>query len=162
RGGGAAETGAGGGPGDAAGQEVRRAKAMPRARKAVLAGVLGLLVWASAAGACSICDGKLTTSPTFRQEAAVPIARVILHGTMANPRTSGGLNGQTDFHIKTVLRSDPAVKGKAMLVLPRYLPINEKEKPPHYLLFCDVEKEKVDAYRGVPIHGPATVEYVKK
>ena len=121
----------------------------------------GLVV--SPAGACSLCGPDALTSPTFRQEAALPMAKVILHGTIANPRTTGGgLTGQTDFHVKTVLRSDPVVKGKTMLVLPRFLPVNDKDKPPHYLLFCDVENSKIDPYRGVVLKGPATVEYVNK
>jgi hypothetical protein len=123
---------------------------------------IGLLVLSSGRSpGCSICEGNVTLSPTFRQEAALPSARVILHGTIANARLTGdGTRGQTDFLIKTVLRSDDAVKGKTTLVLPRYLPINKGETP-HYVLFCDVEKGKIDPYRGVRIAG-ATVEYVKK
>jgi hypothetical protein len=128
-----------------------------------LVALAGLALVAGPGGACSLCDGNVKLAPTFRQEAATPMARLILHGTIANPRTTGaGLTGQTDFHIKAVLRPDPAVKGKTVLVLPRYLPVNEKEDPPHWLLFCDVEKGKIDPYRGVRINGPATVEYVKK
>ncbi len=127
---------------------------------AVVVLAVGLL--ATPVGACSLCGADLQASPTFRQEAALPMARLILHGTIANPRATGGLTGQTDFHIKTVLRDDPAVKGKKTLVLQRFLPVNDKDKPPHYLLFCDVEAGKIDPYRGVVIRGPETVQYVRK
>ena len=113
--------------------------------------------------ACSICQqGGAMPSPTFRQEAALSTARVILHGTIGNPRLSAdGKGGQTDFQIKTVLRSDPAVKGKTTLVLQRYLPI-DKGDVPHYLLFCDIDTGKIDPYRGVRVKSVATVDYVKK
>src|SRR5689334_2788767 len=118
------------------------------------------VVLAGTAGACSLCESNLQSSPTFRQEAALPMARLILHGTIANPRTTGGgLSGQTDFQVKTVLRDHAAVKGKSTLVLPRYLPVNDKSNPPHYLLFCDVDGAKIDPYRGVKINGQATVDY---
>jgi len=121
---------------------------------------LTLLALTSPTEACSLCDPiqKLT----FRQEATLPITRLILHGTIANPRTTENLAGQTDFHIKEALRFDPAVKGKTVLVLPRFLPVNDKANPPHYLLFCDVVKGMIDPHRGVCIAGPATAEYVKK
>jgi hypothetical protein len=101
-------------------------------------------------------------SPTFRQDAALRSARVILHGTISNPRLIGdGVRGQTDFTVKTVLRSSPEIKGKDKLVLERYLPVNKGETP-HYLLFCDVDGGKIDPYRGVRIKGETTVAYVQK
>src|SRR5262245_9694118 len=129
-------------------------------RAVTLAGLIALLA-AARAEPCSICEGQGLTTPTFRQEAALPMAKVILHGTIDNPRATG-LVGQTDFHVKTVLRDDKAIKGVTKIVLPRYLPVDKKD-PPHYVLFDDVDGKKVDAYRGVPIKGKtASVEYLKK
>src|SRR5262245_49176189 len=129
-------------------------------RAVLLAGLIALLA-AARAETCSICEGQGFTSPTFRQEAALPMARVILHGTIDNPRASG-VTGQTDFHVKTVLRDDMAIKGLTKIVLPRYLPADKKD-PPHYILFADVDGKKIDAYRGVPIKGKqASVDYLKK
>lgn len=135
---------------------------MRRTGMAVLIGLGWLVCLRSPSPACSLCEGNAFQSPTLRQEAALPVARLILHGSIANPRTAGGLTGQTDFHIKTVLRDHPAVKGKTTVVLSRYLPINDPDQPPQYLLFCDVEGTKIDPYRGVLLGGPKTVEYVKK
>ena len=117
----------------------------------------------AAADACSLCDagGLANRSPTFREEARLAMARAIVHGTISNPRASG-VTGETDFHIQTTLRGDPALKGKKSLVLPLYLPINDKDKPPQYLLFIDVDKNKVDPYRGIVVKNASTVEYVKK
>jgi hypothetical protein len=110
--------------------------------------------------ACSLCGPNSKLSPTFRQEAADPMARVILHGTLSNARAEG-VRGKTDFTIKTVLRSHPALKGKKELILERYLPI-AKGDTPHYLVFCDVDTGKIDPYRGMGIKGETTVDYVKK
>lgn len=120
------------------------------------------LLAAGIAQACSLCDGSLRSSPTFRQEAAMRHARVILHGTVVKARIGDGLRGESDFEIKTILRSHDAVKGKKSLTLPRFLPIPDPAKPPQYLLFCDEDKKGVDPYRGVPIRGPRTVEYFQK
>jgi hypothetical protein len=129
-------------------------------RAVILAGAVALLT-AAPARPCSLCEGSAFQSPTFRQEAALPMAKVILHGTIADPRTAG-LTGETDFHIKTVLRSHTALKGVTKIVLPRYLPA-DKNDPPHYILFADVDGKKIDAYRGVPIKGKqASVDYLKK
>jgi hypothetical protein len=127
----------------------------------VLVAVL-LLALDGRSPACSLCPSNALLSLTFRQEAALSTARVILHGTISNPRLVGdGIRGQTDFTIKTVLRSDPAIKGKDKLILDRYLPIDKGETP-HYLLFCDVDSGKLDIYRGLRIRGETTVAYVKK
>jgi hypothetical protein len=124
--------------------------------------VLAAGVVATPAGACSICDPANFAQPTFRQEAALEMAKAIFHGTIANPRATGGVTGETDLHVKTVLRDHPVMKGKTSLVLPRYLPVSDKSNPPHYLFFADVDKGKIDPYRGVVLRGPETVAYVKK
>jgi hypothetical protein len=127
--------------------------------------VLALLILCPApTPACSLCNlGGGQVPLTLRQEAALPSARVILHGTIANPRTSTDGKGRTDLLIKTPLRNEAAFKSVKTLVLPRYLPIDNPKDPPHYLLFCDVDRGQLDPYRGVPLKGGVrTVEYVKK
>ena len=127
-------------------------------------GLLVLTLGVTAANACSLCgDGLINRSPTFRQEAKLAMARVIVHGEIANPTAEGaGLTGKTDFLIKTTLRNDPEMKDKKSLVLPRFLPISDKKKPPQYILFIDIEKNKIDPYRGILIKSASTVTYVKK
>jgi hypothetical protein len=124
---------------------------------------LGLLALVSSpALACSLCGGLQSQSPTLREEAAGKLARVILHGTIANPRTSPDGKGRTDFIVRTTLRSDPGFKDLKTLVLPRYLPIDNPKDPPHYVLFCDIDGRTLDPYRGVPLKSATTVAYLKK
>ena len=110
------------------------------------------------APACSLCGGLLQQAPTLRQEAAQPSARLILYGTLENPRSSTS----TALAVETVLRADPAIGGKKELDLGRYLPVSDPKNPPHFLVFCDVNNDKIDPYRGVPLAGPEGLDYVRK
>jgi hypothetical protein len=135
-------------------------------RGTLLAGLMlaGLVLCPVRVPACSLCDGaSLARVQTLREEAALPLARVILHGTIANPRTSTDGKGRTDFTVLTVLRSAAGFKAPRGLVLPRYLPVDDPKRPPHYLLYCDAEGSKLDPYRGVPlVGGVRSVAYIKK
>jgi hypothetical protein len=125
----------------------------------LVAPVLGLLALLPCpAPACSLCGGLLQQAPTWRQEAAQPSARMILFGTLENAR--GSTN--TELTIDAVLRSDPVVTGKKQVDLGRYLPISDPKAPPHFLVFCDVNNDKIDPYRGVPIAGAEGLDYIKK
>ncbi|MFM7150950.1 MAG: hypothetical protein ACKO23_14005 [Gemmataceae bacterium] len=114
------------------------------------------------ANGCSLCDSKAFSSPTLRQEAAYPSAKIMLLGEITNSRTTGGTAGETDFLIKKVLRKHPLIRDKSKLVLPRYLPINDPKHPPQYLLFCDVDGEKLDPYRGILLVQKDSPEYVEQ
>src|SRR5262245_22950587 len=120
--------------------------------------VLGALVlaWGRPAGACSLCDPRLAQAPTFRNEAARPIARVIVLGTITKAELVGD-GGRSVLQIKAVLKDDPFLKGKKSVELPRYLP-----KPSQWLVFCDLFMGKLDPYRGVPIKTDTALDYVKK
>jgi hypothetical protein len=107
--------------------------------------------------ACSLCEGLQRQTPTFRQEAAQPTARMIVYGTIENREGKVA----SDLRVKAVVRPDPFLKGKATLGLPRYVPGDAKD-PPRYLVFCDLDKGKIDPYRGVPVKGDGAVEYLKK
>lgn len=135
-------------------------------RTFVLAGILAaFVVGLRPAAACSLCEGSgLATSLTLRQEAALSMARVVLHGTIANPTfDQEGKGGRTDFLVKAAFREDKEVKTPEKLVLSRYLPVEDAKKPPHYLLFCDVDGKRLDPYRGVPLRGgQKSADYVKK
>ena len=112
------------------------------------------------AQACSLCGGLLQQAPTLRQEAAQDSARLILFGTIQNPRGAT----TTQLTVEAVLKGDkdPAVAGKKEVDLKRYLPVSDPKDPPHFLIFCDVNNGKLDPYRGVPIRTAEGVEYVKK
>jgi hypothetical protein len=129
-------------------------------RMLLVASVLALLVALPCpAPSCSLCSTNLQQIPTFRQEAAQPSARMILIGTLQNGRVSPPA---TDLHVTQVLRPDPALGGKKIVELPRYIPTDEKN-PARYLIFLDVlEKDKLDPYRGVPLKTAEAADYVKK
>jgi hypothetical protein len=114
------------------------------------------------APACSLCGVNLQQLPTFRQEAAQPHARAILIGTAQNPTVKPDGTGETELQLKHVLRNDPVLGDRKVVVLPRYLPVTDKKDPPRWLVFCDVFKGQLDPYRGVPLHSDDGIEYVKK
>src|SRR2546426_9849820 len=103
---------------------------------------LALLALPRPAPSSSLCGDALKQLQTFRQEAGKPFARMILYGTISNPRLVGG-NGITDLNIKVALRSDPILKGKTSIQLPQYLYVNDKKDPPKWLVFCDVAGGKI-------------------
>jgi hypothetical protein len=125
----------------------------------VLAGLL-LALLPSPAPTCSLCQNY--QSPTIREEARLPGARLILAGTLENPRLGPGGSGITELHISAVLRKDDWLAGRKVVELPRYLAVSDAKNPPRFLVFCDVFKNQLDPYRGLPIKGEETVEYVKK
>jgi hypothetical protein len=106
--------------------------------------------------ACSLCGGGLQT-PTFREEAANPAARMIVYGTLENARVNA-----TDLRLKQILRDDPFLKGKQTVEIPRFIPISDPKSPPRFVLFCDLFMGKLDVYRGVPIKSDAGYEYITK
>ncbi len=126
--------------------------------------VLGvLLVVPRPAESCSLCIGKLRMVPTLRQEASQATARVIVVGTLQNPRLGAdGMSGTTDLQITQVLRGDPSLGNQKKITLSRYLPFLDVKNPPRFLIFCDVVMNRLDDYRGVPLKSDDGVEYVNK
>jgi hypothetical protein len=124
--------------------------------------VLAVLAAAPAAAACSLCNPNIQQTSTFREDAAQ--ARMILYGTVVKSALTGGGggpgNGVSDFTIKTVLKSDPYLRGKTSLQIPRYVPVDRND-PPKYLLFCDLYQGQPDVFRGLPVKSEAAAVYVK-
>jgi hypothetical protein len=122
--------------------------------------VLGLVLLLAApqpGSACSICGAALRQAPTIRQEAALPSARIVVVGTVHNPRGATA----SELHVTHVLRSDPFLGDKKVIDLNRYQPGDEKN-PPRFLVFCDVFKDKFDPFRGIPVRSDAGIEYARK
>jgi len=92
----------------------------------------GILAAAPApALACSLCAGNPAQTQTLRQDAAR--ARLVLYGRLANPRLNSDGNGpatggSTDFHIAAVLKADPFLGSQKVIALPRYVPVDPKER----------------------------------
>src|SRR5947209_354302 len=81
--------------------------------------------------ACSLCGGSLQQTPTIRQEATGPTARVILYGSLHDPQINA-----TTLRIVQVLRDDPFLAGARQITIPRFLPVSDPKNPPRYLVFC--------------------------
>src|SRR5262249_26207667 len=69
--------------------------------------------------------------------------------------------GTSEVRIVDVLRSDPFLGNAKNIELPRPLAIPDPKDPPKYLLFCDVFKNKLDPYRGVPVKSEEAAKYLK-
>jgi hypothetical protein len=116
-------------------------------RRIVCALAVTCLVIAPAA-ACTFCGGGLTTRQTLREH--FQRANYVAHGKLANPRFDpDGGSGSTELHVAKVLRPDPAVGDRAVVVLPRYLPVIG-DTPAGYLVFCATAGGKPDPLHGVP------------
>jgi hypothetical protein len=122
-------------------------------------GVLVALLALSPALACTLCQGiQNYTKAPLRQELAQ--SKVVLYGTLTNPRLGAGGSGTVDLQIESVLKSDPVVAGKKTITLGRYVPVDPKN-PPRYLVFCNVEKNQLDAYRPLEVRSAAVVDYLR-
>ena len=137
---------------------------MSRRTVKALSAVALLLAAALSARACSLCNGNLRQAPTFRQEAASANARLVLVGTIKNPRLNGDGSGKgtSELHLDAVLRTDPILKDRKMVLLPRYLPVSDPRNPPRFLVFCDVFRGELDIFRGVPLKTADAAAYVKE
>jgi hypothetical protein len=119
---------------------------------------LGLLLSVpTPAPACSLCSLNIQQAPTIRLEAAVASARIVAIGVVRDRPGSTA----SDLHITHLLRTDPFLGERKVIELPRYVPSDPK-KPPVFLVFCDVFKDKLDPFRGIPIRSADATDYVKK
>jgi hypothetical protein len=107
---------------------------------------------------CSLCGANFQQAPTWRQEGAQPTARVIVIGV---PRDRPGVAAASDLHLTEVLRNDPILAGRKVIELSRYVP-NDDKNPTRFLVFCDVFREKLDPFRGIPLKSDAAAEYARK
>jgi hypothetical protein len=100
-------------------------------------------IWASP----YCCDGK-SDLPLVQQ---FDEAQIVLFGHFRNPKLvqgGGGLDqGTTELVIEHVYKDHPMVQGKKVITLPRYI-TNDKIK---FIVFCDVYKGKIDAYKGTEL-----------
>lgn len=121
---------------------------------------LVLLAAASAAWACPFCGPM--QGQTLAKE--VQQARFVVFGPLSNPQArlnpDGTESGSTDLSIEAVIKDHEFLKGKKVLVLPRYIPVQEKDAKIRFLLFCDLFQDRVDPYRGLPMVSKDVVAYL--
>jgi hypothetical protein len=118
------------------------------------AAVAALAVVPPPAAACPFCTMQ---GQTLIGE--VGQASMVLYGTFTNADEK---SETTDLVIEEVIK-DHAIRNKRKtLRLNKYVPPLEG-KPLKYLVFCDIFKEKIDPYRGVPVSANSSLpRYLKK
>ncbi len=112
---------------------------MTRYATAITLGMLGLLT--GSATACPFCAAEGQTYSTELNEARIVI--------VARPISADIDKETTEIEIETVIKDDPSRGKKTRFVLSRYIdptPLGTKGK---FLLFCEIYKDKLDAYRGM-------------
>lgn len=117
--------------------------------------VVALMLLASVLplSACPFCGGQGQTLTGEVNEAGL-----VLYGTLGeaklDPKSDFG-QGSTKFNIEAVLKNHEVLGNKKEIILPRYLPTDEKT--PKYLIFAGVFKGKIDPYRGVPVKSSSDI-----
>jgi hypothetical protein len=120
--------------------------------------VVVLLTGATATWAMGpVCGGCWTPPPTLREEANS--ARLVIYGVLSNPRRTGADSGTTDVVVLRVLKSDPAIVGKTVLRIDRYIDVPDPANPPAFLLFADLSRGQPDFYRGEAVE-PVVADYL--
>jgi hypothetical protein len=92
---------------------------------------------------------------TLREEIAQ--IHLVLFGQMAVPCSDGM---SSELVIESIVKDHPIVAQRKVMPLGKSIEIGNREKLPHFLLFGDVEKGKVDFYKGLAV-SPAVVPYLK-
>jgi hypothetical protein len=109
---------------------------------------------------------RTTTCPFCTQELGRTMVEdygkssLVVFGTFSNPRQADGFigDGKTDFEIEAVIKPNDIIKGVKKITIPKY--VNQPKVK--FLLFCDVYKGRIDAFRADGIaEGGDLVEYLK-
>lgn len=120
------------------------------------------LVLTTTTHACSICGVGLRSTPTIREDVGNALAQVIFYGAAVESKLTGTGTGLTRIKILHVFRDKPKfIKGDHVEIR-RYIPVQDGNAPPRFLMFCDMFMDRLDAYRGIPIKSDDVIEYVKK
>lgn len=111
--------------------------------------------------ACPFC-GSMQGQTLVKE---VQQARFVIYGTPSNPRAAQGPDGKdaTDFTIEEIIKSDPFLKNKKTLTLPRYIPPTTNG-PEKLIVFCDLVNDQADTYLylAVPGQGAELVKYLRE
>jgi hypothetical protein len=126
----------------------------------IVPGLLGaLLISNSPALACSLCLPNAQASLSLRQDFAQ--AKLVLYGTVTNPRLAPGAgSGTIDLQIERVLKDNPALANRKVVTISKYVPVDPRN-PPKFLVFCNINGDRLDAYRGAAVKSPAVVDYLR-
>ncbi len=119
--------------------------------------VTALTLSPAVVAACPFCSmqGQTLTMETNQ-------ASLVIFGTLSNAKPSfDDLDaGTTDMAIEEVVRPHDFIKGKKTVTIPRYIPVQPGSNV-KFLIFCDIFKERLDPYRGIPVKDKEIVNYLK-
>jgi hypothetical protein len=101
------------------------------------------------AGACPFCamQGKTLTGE-------IKEATLVVYGTIKNAKADpDGIEGSSELVVETIIKrperkEDDVLGDRKILTINRNIPVTENYK---FLVFCDVYKGKLDAYRGIQV-----------
>ena len=121
--------------------------------------LIGSELTPQAVNACPFCG---QAGQTLTQE--VNDANMIVFGTLSktpNAIRMSSRKGTTEMMVELVVKDDPFLKGRKSITLPRYIPQDPKN-PSKYLVFCTLNKDQIDPYRGEAVAPDSKLaEYLK-
>ena len=128
----------------------------------MLSGVAGVLLLASTAPACSLCDSALRSQTTFRHE--FEQAKIVLYGHLADSQLKNPTKGlgTSEFVIEKVLKNDPALANRQVLQLNSYVPVLDAKNPPRYVVFVNVKDGQLNPYHSRLVKYDSILAYLKE
>jgi hypothetical protein len=117
--------------------------------------VLALLGLSLPANTCPFCTQEV--GRTMIEDLGK--SSLVIYGSFTNARLKDGFagEGETDFVIEEVLRSNEIVKGVKKVTIPKY----QNQPKIKFVLFCDVYKGRIDPYRADAVSdGSELVQYL--
>lgn len=122
---------------------------------------LQLSAWmlaAVSASACELC-GNMAQRTSLAFEFSQ--AQVVVYGHLANPMlTNKAGSGTTEFHFDQIVKDDPTLPRKKMMLVSRYLPVLDPKSPPKYVMFFRSSKQGLQISSGKEIANPVVLDFI--
>jgi len=110
---------------------------------------------------CTLCGGNIYSRPTLRQEGER--SRIVLAGKLGEAREDVNLpgGGTTVFHIDHIVKGADLLAQQSKVVLPRFLPSDDKGRNTTWLLFGEIRNGRFDYQSARPISDKTTIDYLR-
>jgi hypothetical protein len=116
------------------------------------------MFWVLVASAPVVACSRHGRPSTVADELDVSDGFILIgHVTNANKTDEGGT---TDFVIGRAFKRHPALAGKKVVTLPRFIEIPDPKNTPRFIVFGAARDGKIDIYRGLP-ETPELVRYIE-
>lgn len=115
-----------------------------------------------ASGNCPFGRCCFSTSPTTLVQ-DIAQANMVLFGTIENSQLGqDGMTGTTDLRMETAIKDHESRRGRQVLRMQRYIPPATNQAKVKWLIFFDVDKGQLDAYRGLCVRADSDlVKYLQ-